>query len=229
MYRIVVNGRCILRNLSIVVFVMLTMLLGCVTEASKVTGSAGDLTTKTEKPNRWLRVPSIVHIATAGYFNSLPPGDLSAEFGEAARDAVIANTQYLNLSEYFVKYFGMISMGILRNFGEFMPANGEFHLGIDYRIGRNFDIPSAGAGVVEEINEDDSLGKSIVVNHGNSFYTIYGHLNETLTTVGSQVEQGTIIGKAGSSGNTKAPGVHFAIMYQGEYLNPFLPFPVLTQ
>lgn len=56
-------------------------------------------------------------------------------------------------------------------------------------------------------------GNYVVIDHGGGIYSLYGHLYANTITVraGDTVEQGQVIAKMGTSGNSTGPHLHFEI------------------
>lgn len=102
------------------------------------------------------------------------------------------------------------------------PVDGEdaFHDGIDIACDLNTDVAACFSGTVKEVNEDNDLGKYIVIDHGDGLETRYGHLNSFLVDKGVKVEKGDIIGKSGSTGKATGPHLHFSLSVMGIYKNP---------
>ncbi|MCP5098478.1 MAG: M23 family metallopeptidase [Chloroflexi bacterium] len=63
-------------------------------------------------------------------------------------------------------------------------------------------------------------GNLIVVNHGNGFETLYGHLSSINVVPGQIVYQGNVIGGSGNTGNSSGPHIHFEIRVNGNQDNP---------
>jgi murein DD-endopeptidase MepM/ murein hydrolase activator NlpD len=63
-------------------------------------------------------------------------------------------------------------------------------------------------------------GGFIVIDHGESIFTLYMHLSEFLVSEGANIEKGEPIGRSGSSGRVTGPHLHFAVRWQGAYLEP---------
>jgi murein DD-endopeptidase MepM/ murein hydrolase activator NlpD len=64
-------------------------------------------------------------------------------------------------------------------------------------------------------------GKYVVIDHSNSFQTLYAHLSTILVEVGQSVGKGERIGSVGSTGKSTGPHLHFEIRYNGVQRNPF--------
>ncbi len=56
-------------------------------------------------------------------------------------------------------------------------------------------------------------GNYVIIQHSDGNYTLYAHLHENTITVvaGQSVEQGQVIAKMGSSGNSTGPHLHFEV------------------
>jgi hypothetical protein len=66
-----------------------------------------------------------------------------------------------------------------------------------------------------------SYGRYVVVDHGNGYSSLYGHLNAIVATVGQYVDQGDLIGYLGTSGNSTGPHLHFEERRGGAYFPPY--------
>lgn len=63
-------------------------------------------------------------------------------------------------------------------------------------------------------------GCHVVVDHGNGYQTLYGHMSVISVSAGQAVNQGQQLGVMGSSGNSSGPHLHFEIRQGGVLLNP---------
>jgi len=63
-------------------------------------------------------------------------------------------------------------------------------------------------------------GCHIVIDHGNGYQTLYGHMSSYLPDAGSSVVQGQQIGVMGSTGRSTGTHLHFEIKSGGALLNP---------
>ncbi len=64
------------------------------------------------------------------------------------------------------------------------------------------------------------LGNLIIIDHGNSYLSLYGHNESLFKTAGEWVEAGDVISSIGSSGGQKKPGLYFEIRRKGKPQNP---------
>ena len=72
-----------------------------------------------------------------------------------------------------------------------------------------------------------SFGKSIAIDHGDSFSTFYGSCSEIYVEQFDKVKAGDLIAITGSGENTGEPHLHFELRKGKTQLNPveFLPVP----
>ena len=64
------------------------------------------------------------------------------------------------------------------------------------------------------------LGNLIIIDHGNSYLSLYGHNESLFKAAGEWVEPGDIIGSIGNSGGQDKPGLYFEIRKKGKPQNP---------
>ena len=64
------------------------------------------------------------------------------------------------------------------------------------------------------------MGNLIIIDHGNSYLSLYGHNEALFKTAGEWVEAGDVISSIGSSGGQKKPGLYFEIRKKGKPQNP---------
>ena len=64
------------------------------------------------------------------------------------------------------------------------------------------------------------LGNLIIIDHGNSYLSLYGHNESLFKSAGEWVEPGDIISTIGSSGGQKKPALYFEIRKKGRPQNP---------
>ncbi|WP_124098591.1 M23 family metallopeptidase [Ruminococcus sp. Marseille-P6503] len=63
-------------------------------------------------------------------------------------------------------------------------------------------------------------GRYCIIDHGDGWWTLYGHSEGITVSVGQQVKQGDVLGTVGSTGYSTGPHLHFEIRKNGVALNP---------
>ena len=63
-------------------------------------------------------------------------------------------------------------------------------------------------------------GRAIVLDHGHSISTRYGHLSNFAVAVGQQVHRGDTIGYVGLSGRSTGPHLHYEVRINDTPVNP---------
>jgi murein DD-endopeptidase MepM/ murein hydrolase activator NlpD len=101
-----------------------------------------------------------------------------------------------------------------------VTGNPGFHGGLDLAAPMGTDILASRAGVVTEIGEDPVYGKYIIIQHGETWVSLYGHLSVVLTGLRSSVQSGTVIGRVGSTGQSTGPHLHFELRQNGRAQDP---------
>ena len=94
------------------------------------------------------------------------------------------------------------------------------HTGIDIRAAMNTNIYATASGEVIKAGWNTAYGNMIIIDHGNGITSLYGHANKLLVKVGDTVKQGDIIMKAGSTGYSTGPHLHFEVRKNGTPQNP---------
>jgi len=96
------------------------------------------------------------------------------------------------------------------------------HKGVDYVASIGTPIKAAGDGKVIFRNRKGGYGKTIILQHGKKYSTLYAHLSRYARTLkkGSRVKQGQIIGYIGKSGLATGPHLHYEFRVNGVHRNP---------
>ena len=97
----------------------------------------------------------------------------------------------------------------------------RMHNGVDMLSNIGTPVYAPGSGKVEFVGRRGGLGKTIIVNHGFGYKTLYGHLNKYKVKKGQRITRGELIGLTGSSGNlSTGPHLHYEVRHNGIALNP---------
>jgi murein DD-endopeptidase MepM/ murein hydrolase activator NlpD len=113
-------------------------------------------------------------------------------------------------------------------FGSRRIYNGHlasYHGGLDLRapVGTSIHAPLRGKVVLAE--DLFYTGKTVILDHGMQFFSLYAHLNEIHPKVKEGVgiffvEPGEFLGEAGSTGRVTGPHLHWQLMLQGIKVSP---------
>lgn len=96
----------------------------------------------------------------------------------------------------------------------------KLHTGIDIGVASGKDIVAANAGKVIKAAWNNSYGYMVMVDHGGGIVTLYAHNSELVVKTGDVVIRGQTIAKAGSTGMSTGPHLHFEVRVNGDYKNP---------
>lgn len=89
----------------------------------------------------------------------------------------------------------------------------SYHKGADICAPYGTPIYAADSGVVVTAGYHYSYGNYVIIDHGNGWRTLYGHMSSLGCSVGQAVQRGQVIGYVGSTGNSTGNHCHFE-MYQ---------------
>jgi murein DD-endopeptidase MepM/ murein hydrolase activator NlpD len=105
-----------------------------------------------------------------------------------------------------------------------LSGGAGFHAGIDLTAPAGTPIQAAAEGVVVIAGDCEGYGNCIVIDHGVSLATLYGHQSTLLVRVGEHVDAGQVIGLEGSTGRSTGPHLHFEVRLHGLPIDPLLAF-----
>jgi len=112
---------------------------------------------------------------------------------------------------------------ISSRFGERIhPITGELknHNGMDIAANMGTAVYAADGGKVVLAEWYGGYGNCIMIDHGNGYKTLYGHLSYIGVKNGQAVTQGNTIGQVGSTGNSTGPHLHFEVYLNGSRIDP---------
>lgn len=110
------------------------------------------------------------------------------------------------------------------------PITGEKknHTGLDIASNQGTTVYASDGGSVTLAGWNGGYGNCIMIDHGNGYVTLYGHLSSISVSQGQSVSQGDVIGAVGSTGNSTGPHLHFEVLKDGSRIDPEQFFSGLT-
>lgn len=98
----------------------------------------------------------------------------------------------------------------------------RMHSGLDFAAEQGAPVEATQAGKVAFMGERSGYGTVVEVDHGSGVQTLYAHLSalNDAIKVGDRVTAGTELGRAGSTGTSTAPHLHYEIRVGGKAVSP---------
>ena len=94
------------------------------------------------------------------------------------------------------------------------------HPGIDIAGKQGSIVMAAGDGYVLYSGWHLELGNVVILHHGESLFSLYGHNDRLLVREREYVRRGSAIALLGSSGHSSGPHLHFEIWQEGKVMDP---------
>ena len=113
---------------------------------------------------------------------------------------------------------------VIATFGQIF--NNMINKGLNIEPYNNLDIVAARSGKVTFYADNfGNFGKTVIINHGDGFSTVYTRNSQVFVKAGDNIQKGTVIAKAGSAGRDKNTYLHFEIRKGHLPKNPFFYLP----
>jgi septal ring factor EnvC (AmiA/AmiB activator) len=94
------------------------------------------------------------------------------------------------------------------------------HPGVDIAAPSGQDVRAVYDGRVVFSDWFKGYGEMVVIDHGDGYLSIYGHVSERLVTPGQDVHQGDPIARSGEGGSFDGAGLYFEIRHDGKPEDP---------
>jgi len=117
------------------------------------------------------------------------------------------------------------SFGLRRFFNDQPRAP---HKGMDIAAPEGTVIAAPGRGVVAATGDYYFNGKTVIIDHGQGFVTMYCHLSEIGVHEGQQLETDDPVGAVGATGRVTGPHLHFGTYLNGTAVDPALLLQTVT-
>jgi len=92
--------------------------------------------------------------------------------------------------------------------------------GIEIGSRRGDSVRTVLGGVVRFAQWFRGYGNMVIVDHGDSYYTVYGHMSSFTVSIGDKIERGDTLGTVGDTGSLSGPSLYFEIRHKQTPLDP---------
>lgn len=109
------------------------------------------------------------------------------------------------------------------SFGTRRLFNGQLasiHKGMDFRAHTGTPVFADNAGTVVLARPLFYEGNCVILDHGLGLFTLSMHLSRIRVREGQHVKEGQLLGLSGATGRVTGPHLHWAVRWQGAYLDP---------
>jgi murein DD-endopeptidase MepM/ murein hydrolase activator NlpD len=94
------------------------------------------------------------------------------------------------------------------------------HAGMDIAAPAGTPVVAANSGRVIDIGDYFFPGRTIVLDHGQGFLSLYAHLSSVEAAVAVVVRGGSVIGKVGATGRVTGAHLHFSVYLNAVAVDP---------
>lgn len=94
------------------------------------------------------------------------------------------------------------------------------HKGHFYMVPQGTEVRAIHKGVVEFSGVVQGYGNSLIIDHGDHYYTLYTHLSKTLVKKGQRVNRSHKIALSGDSSQRFGEGIYFEIRHFSDAIDP---------
>ena len=112
---------------------------------------------------------------------------------------------------------------IATSFGRVVDAEFKtetFRSGVEFDAPLGLAVEAVAAGQVRFAGWFRGYGKLVILDHGDEYFTISGHLADIRVEVGDEVESRGVIGTVGDTGSLSGPRLYFEVRHGREPQNP---------
>ena len=96
----------------------------------------------------------------------------------------------------------------------------KYHRGMDFACDIGTPVYATADGVVVAAKWLQGYGRTVEIDHGYGYRTIYAHLNKFSVKKGQKVVRGEQVALSGNSGKSTGPHLHYEVIVKGKPVNP---------
>ncbi len=116
-----------------------------------------------------------------------------------------------------------IDARLSREYGTFVDSHFRFrlmHKGNFYSVSPPQSVSAAFSGKVVLASQIPGYGKTVIIDHGDNYYTVYAFASQLKTREGATVKEGDVIAVSGHDSPLFGPGLYFEIRHFTDAVDP---------
>jgi len=94
------------------------------------------------------------------------------------------------------------------------------HPGVDISAAAGTPILATGKGTVISAGTRSGYGKTVEIDHGFGYRTLYAHAGALSVKKGQRIDRGDVLGEVGKTGLATAPHLHYEVLVNDRQVNP---------
>lgn len=163
------------------------------------------------------------HIKLKNQSHVTPDPEQTRRFEREHKEQMAAYANFRNTGPSNVILDKPVDGRLSSPFGLRRFFNGEernAHSGLDFAVPAGTPVRAPADGVVTIVADYFFNGKTVFLDHGQGFITMYCHLSEFQVTRGQAIKRGQIIGNVGATGRATGPHLHWNVSLNNARVDP---------
>lgn len=140
------------------------------------------------------------------------------------RDNNLLNEKFaMRSGRFWTRFVRPVGGEVSSVFGKRRVMNGKPkapHSGTDFRSPAGTLVRSISNGRVVLVTDLFYTGNTVVIDHGEGLFSLYGHLSKVLVEHGHDLLAGDVLGRVGSTGRSTGAHLHLTVKLFGERVDP---------
>ena len=95
-----------------------------------------------------------------------------------------------------------------------------FRKGVEFDADRGVSVRAVALGEVRYADWFRGYGRMVILDHGEGYFSVYGHLDRIGVRVGQWVNESQAVGVVGDTGSLEGPGLYFELRRGSQPLDP---------